>query len=381
MFPCVDACRDRLHSAGRSLGDPGKYNGRGRPVAVGGRPVEAAFLATLHAEPNDETTWLALADWLEEDGQADRAELVRLVRRLRTLPVMSRTRERARLENRVAELLDVGVPPVVPEVVNSIGMRLALIPPGRFRMGSPDGEAGRGPDEGPLHEVEITWPFYLGIFPLTQDQYQDVMGSNPSYHRSWGGGYLASTERGMAWVETENRGAFPVEQVSWEDAMVFCDRLSEQAGGTPARFLYRLPSEAEWEYCCRGGACSSTPFHIGRSLSSSQANFNGDPYGGADTGPSLGRACRVGCYRPNAFGLYDMHGNVWEWCSDWYGKDYYKKSPTRNPQGPVGGSSRMVRGGGWDCTGEACRAAQRFWLTPGFRSFSLGFRVAAVPHE
>jgi uncharacterized protein (TIGR02996 family) len=143
--------------------------------------MEAAFLQALHADATDEATWLALADWLDEDGQGERAELVRLVRRLRTLPVMKRTKERARLEDRVAELLNAGVGPVVPEVVNSIGMRLALIPPGRFRMGSPAGEKERSKDEGPLHEVEITRAFYLGVFPVTQGQWQRVMGDNPSY--------------------------------------------------------------------------------------------------------------------------------------------------------------------------------------------------------
>jgi uncharacterized protein (TIGR02996 family) len=143
--------------------------------------VEAAFLAALHAEPNDEATWLALADWLEEDGQADRAELVRLVRRLRALPVMRRTKGRAALEDRVAELLNAGVQPVVPEVVNSIGMRLALIPPGRFLMGSPPDEAGRREDER-QHEVEITKAFYLGVYPVTQGQWRAVMGYNPSFY-------------------------------------------------------------------------------------------------------------------------------------------------------------------------------------------------------
>jgi uncharacterized protein (TIGR02996 family) len=129
--------------------------------------VEAAFLAALHAEPNDEATWLALADWLDEDGQADPAELVRLVRHLRALPVMRRSKDRARLEDRVAELLDTGVRPVAPEVINLIGMRLALLLPGRFLMGSPSGEKERGSDEE-AHAVELTKPFSLGVFAVTQ---------------------------------------------------------------------------------------------------------------------------------------------------------------------------------------------------------------------
>jgi uncharacterized protein (TIGR02996 family) len=333
--------------------------------------VEAAFLAALHAEPNDEATWLALADWLEEDGQADRAELVRLVRRLRPLPVMERTPERAALEDRVADLLNAGVRPVVPEAVNSIGMRLALIPPGRFRMGSPYGEKERGGDEK-AHEVGITRPFYLSVFAVTQGQYHAVMGDNPSAFQPGGeeGGLVAHLDH----------SALPVDSVSWEEARVFCRALSSLPEEGLAGRRYRLPSEAEWEYACRGGASSSAPFCFGESLSSRQANFNGAwPYGGAEEGPSLGRTCPAGSYRPNAWGLFDLHGNVWEWCSDWFAEDYYGKSPAQDPLGPSNGSYRLFRGGGWSHGGGSCRAAYRRGGTPSLRYVALGFRVAAVP--
>jgi uncharacterized protein (TIGR02996 family) len=334
--------------------------------------VEAVFLAALHAEPNDEATWLALADWLDEDGQADRAELVRLVRRLRTLPVMEVTPERAEMEARVAELLNAGVRPVVPEVVNSIGMRLALIPPGRFRMGSPSGENERGGDEE-AHEVGLTRPFYLGVFPVTQGQWLRVRGDNPSY--------FCATGEGREEVEGLDTGDFPVEQVSWEDAQAFLAKLTARPEEKEAGWTYRLPSEAEWEYACRGGASSSTPFCFGRSLASAQANFDGAyPYGGAEKGPSLGRTCPAGSYRPNAWGLFDLHGNVWDWCSDWYAKDYYGKSPAQDPLGPSSGSFRVVRGGSWgDAGGRDCRAASRSGSAPSSRDYYLGFRVAAVP--
>jgi uncharacterized protein (TIGR02996 family) len=198
--------------------------------------MEAAFLQALHADPTDETTWRALGDWLEEDGQGQRAELVRLVRRLRALPVMKRTKERARLEDRVAELLNAGVQPVVPEVVNSIGMRLARIPPGRFRMGSPASEAERRMDE-PQHEVGITGAFYLGVFPVTQGQWQAVMGSNPSSFSASGGG--------KKHVPRQDSGNFPVEQVSWEDAQAFLKKLAARPEEKQRGWVYRLPSEAE----------------------------------------------------------------------------------------------------------------------------------------
>jgi uncharacterized protein (TIGR02996 family) len=335
--------------------------------------VEAVFLDTLHAKPNDELTWLALADWLDEEGQAGRAELVRLVRRLRTLPVMEVTPERAALEARVADLLNAGVRPVVPEAVNSIGMRLALIPPGRFRMGSPAGENERGGNEE-AHEVELTRPFYLGVFPVTQGQWQRVMGTNPSY--------FCATGEGKEAVEGMGTGDFPVEQVSWEDAQAFLANLAARPEEKEKGWPYRLPSEAEWEYACRGGASSSTPFCFGRSLASAQANFNGEyPYGGAEEGPSLGRTCPAGSYRPNAWGLFDLHGNVWEWCEDWYADDYYGKSPAQDPPGPSKGSGRVFRGGSWLNYGRYCRAAFRRGDSPSFRYFYLGFRVAAVLRE
>jgi uncharacterized protein (TIGR02996 family) len=213
--------------------------------------VESVFLSALHAEPNDETTWLALADWLEEDGQADRAELARLVRRLRALPVMEVTPGRAALEDRVAHLLNAGVRPVVPEVVNSIGMRLALIPAGRFCMGSPSGEEGLWSIKEPAHEVEITRRFYLGVFPVTQGQWLRVMGNNPSR--------FCATGSGRERVKGLDTSDFPVEQVGWEDAQAFLAKLTALPEEKEAGWRYRLPSEAEWEYACRGGASSSTP--------------------------------------------------------------------------------------------------------------------------
>jgi uncharacterized protein (TIGR02996 family) len=328
--------------------------------------MEEVLLQALHADPADDTARLALADWLEEQGDP-RGELLRLHLALRR-PAPGT--DLGACEGRLRELLASGVRPCVPLLTNSVGLQLALIPPGAFLMGSPDSEADRSPDEGPQHEVELSRPFYLGVYPVTQAQWQRVMGRNPSYFRSGAGG-----KKQVRGLDTRD---FPVERFSWEDAVSFCAKLSELPEETRAKRLYRLPSEAEWEYACRGGAASSTPFHLGTSLSSTQANFNGNfPYGGAAKGPSLQRPTPVGSYHPNAWGLYDLHGNVWEWCADWYADDYYKQSPRRDPPGPPEGSNRVFRGGSWDYHGRYCRSASR-WLGPARRSFNLGFRVALV---
>jgi formylglycine-generating enzyme required for sulfatase activity len=170
-----------------------------------------------------------------------------------------------------------------------------------------------------------------------------------------------------------------VEDVSWNDAVEFCEQLSEMPEEKRAGRVYRLPTEAEWEYACRGGASSSKPFSFGDSLSSTQANFDGNyPYGGADKGPYLARTTRVGSYEANAFGLYDMHGNVWEWCADWYDQNYYKDSPRNDPKGPATSTSRVLRGGSWLDVGRVCRAAFRYDFEPGDRNFIIGFRVVLV---
>jgi formylglycine-generating enzyme required for sulfatase activity len=160
----------------------------------------------------------------------------------------------------------------------------------------------------------------------------------------------------------------------------FCTKLSGLPEEKQKKRVYRLPTEAEWEYACRGGATSKNPFHFGKSLSSDQANFDGNyPYGGAAKRTYLERTCKVGSYQPNGFGLYDMHGNVYEWCSDWYGKDYYGKSPKRDPEGPSEGSVRVIRGGSWCDFGQYCRSAHRNINGPTDRDYYLGFRLALVP--
>jgi formylglycine-generating enzyme required for sulfatase activity len=252
------------------------------------------------------------------------------------------------------------------EVTNSIGMKLKLIPTGKFKMGSPAGEPEREPLEKgseTQHEVEITQPFYLGKYLVTQAEYERVMHDNPSHFSADGDG----------------KEKTPVDNVSWEMAQKFCNALSELPDEKAAKRTYRLPTEAEWEYACREGGRSLTPFYFGNSLSSTQANFDGNyPYGGAPKGPYLQRTTPVDKYPPNKLHLYDMHGNLWQWCQDWYGKDYYQNSPPKDPQGPDHGDRRVSRGGSWDGDGKLCRAAFRNWSAPDNGGYDAGFRVVLV---
>jgi formylglycine-generating enzyme required for sulfatase activity len=254
-------------------------------------------------------------------------------------------------------------------IENSIGMKFTLIPAGTFLMGSPPEEKQRSKDEE-QHEVELTRPFYLGVFPVTQAQWRTVTGTNPSHFCATGAG--KEDVQGIATDE------LPVEQVSWEDVTAFLERLAALEPERQAGHRYRLPTEAEWEYACRGGAAGYQVFYYGNVLSATQANYNGNyPYG-VDRGPYLERTSAVGSYQPNGFGLYDMHGNVWEWCADWYDKGYYPNSPRSDPAGPSTGSDRVIRGGSWDCFGQRCRSAWRNGVAPTSRHEYLGCRAVLV---
>jgi formylglycine-generating enzyme required for sulfatase activity len=243
---------------------------------------------------------------------------------------------------------------------NGIKIQLVRIEPGKFRIGSPPGEEGRRDDEE-QHEVEITEPYGIGVYVVTQAQYRQVMGMKPSLFSPKGEGVYRDKVNGL------NTDDFPVENVSWDDVMDFCRIVSLRSGVKDKGWIVDLPTEAEWEYACRAG--TETPFHFGDSLSSQQANFNGNsPYGGAAKGPSLGRTTQVGSYPPNAWGLYDMHGNVAQWCKDRY---------DNNNQDKVGrdGANRVARGGYWLFEAKSCRSASRHSVEPWRRTAGIGFRV------
>jgi len=232
------------------------------------------------------------------------------------------------------------------------GMTLIELPPGRFTMGSADTEAGRNGDET-LHDVEITRSFLMGQHEVTQQEWRIVMGTSPSRFGTCG-------------------PRCPVENITFDEVQQFLSKLNARAEA----LRYRLPTEAEWEYACR--ASTTGPFGTGENLTTAQANYNGtQPYGAFPPGEFRQKTAPVGTFPLNPWGLADMHGNVWEWTSDWYGP--YAETAVANidPHGPAAGEKRVIRGGSWFFDANSARCGLRYTHAPQDKGFSLGFRVAA----
>ena len=246
-------------------------------------------------------------------------------------------------------------------------IKFCWCPAGRFKMGSPPNEPERRPGEDQV-EVMLTRGFWMGKYEVTQGQWKRVIGAFP--------GELSAGEG-------DN---FPIYNVNFAEAEEFCRKLTENAhrsGELPKEWEFRLPTEAQWEYACRAGTTTATAF--GDKLSSKQANFEGEPYNGAEEGPSLKRTAPVGSYPPNSWGLHDMHGNVFEWCRDWYhaklpgGVDPDLYSANKSAQhNRTGSLSRVRRGGCWADKGWPCRSAFRLRFEPERRADHIGFRIVAV---
>ncbi len=227
-----------------------------------------------------------------------------------------------------------------------VKLELVLIPAGEFMMGSPDSDGTASSDERPPHLVRITKRFYLGKYLVTQEQWEAVMGINPSSVKG-----------------PKN----PVEQVSWDDCQAFLTKLNDKLGPKGGKFV--LPTEAQWEYACR--AKSTTKYYFGDEEKQLGQYAWYIDNAGSKTHP-------VGEKKPNDWGLYDMYGNVWEWCQDWYDAGYYAKPAAA---GPATGSLRVVRGGGWDGPAWNCRSASRVNSRPEARDGDLGLRVCRIPAE
>ena len=300
-----------------------------------------ALLASLHADPTDRTAWLALADCLEESGEDARAELLRAQVTINEGVVGRRrkfTKERLRCQHRAQELLAAGVRPCVPTLSFALSRRVrfeaALVPPGTFVMGAKRTETNTFGDERPRHLVTITKPFYLGIYPVTQAQWSALTRSKPSRFRG------------------DDR---PVDQVNVEDADRFCQQLGKKIGRK-----VRLPTEAEWEYACRAG--TMTRFASG---DSAETLKGAGWYDLEETQP-------VGQLQPNGWGLYDMHGNVWEWTLDHYAR-YHAEDQT-DPLAIADPSLRVARGGSFSNPPFVCRSACRIGFAGGGRNDFIGCR-------
>ena len=236
-------------------------------------------------------------------------------------------------------------PPLRLDLGAGVVLEMRMIPAGTFVMGSPPDEEGHNDDEIE-HEVSISRPFYMGQYLVTQEQFERVMDFNPSYFRE---------------------SNLPVEMVAWFDSYLFCEMLTKRFGRP-----FRLPTEAEWEYACRAG--TTTPFHTGAAVTTQFANFDGKfTYGNGPQGLSRWKTTPVDAFPPNPWNLHDMHGNVWEWCGDWYG--HYDDHAVVDPTGPAEGDIRVLRGGSWFHGPADCRSAQRDALDPGRRHSLYGFRV------
>jgi sulfatase modifying factor 1 len=402
----VDACRDGIVDRDRGVRSRGI---QGRVVAL---PEDTAILFSCRAgqksderdalkhgvftyailealrdaqQTNRDLTW----DWLVASTKDTMAALIEADRQK---PIGAGAGGRIVLGHR----------PITPDLITTRagGIKLKLIPAGTFQMGSPDDDKDTNNDEKPQHEVRIS-AFYLGVTEVTRGQFRrfvDETGYKTEAENDGKGGYGWNEEK-KTFEQAPNytrlnpgfeqTDAHPVVNVSWNDAVAFCEWLSRVEDQT-----YRLPTEAEWEYACR--ARTTTKYFSGDDPESLATVANVADGTGKAKYPDWTWAISArdgfvytapaGQFSPNAFGLYDMHGNVWEWCGDGYDAEYYKRSPGEDPSGPAQAGGRVIRGGSWRSHSFSCRSAfrlkftedYRFHISPGFRRSNLGFRVARV---
>jgi formylglycine-generating enzyme required for sulfatase activity len=253
-------------------------------------------------------------------------------------------------------------PPPAGFTVERVGLKLVRLDGATFTMGSPEDEIGRGPEEGPAGEVTVSGPFFMSATEVTNSQFAQVTGRSPAQ--------LAV--RASSKISAE----MPVESVTWDDTVEFCKKLTDLDRNRRPGWAYRLPTEAEWEYACRAG--TTTPFASGEKLMPGVAAVftpaEADPLAAGELPRPPAMPGRVGQTEANGFGLFDLHGNVWEWCGDWYAKGY-PPGPRTDPKGPEIGDLRVVRGGAFNDAAAKCRSASRRGVAPDRRETNIGFRV------
>jgi formylglycine-generating enzyme required for sulfatase activity len=356
-------------------------------LAKSGDPAYSTLAAEDLKAPEQDAARLKLADaWWDLAQKAEARERESMLLRAgywyEQLGSIDDALTRTKVENRQAQIAKLGRalggPAPKQTTTNSIGMRFVLIPAGEFLMGATPEENAwameeekkrnvspwfldRISNELPQHPVRLSRPYYLGTYEVTQSEYEQVMGVNPSSYSARG--------QDAARVVGQDTSRFPVNGVGWDDAMEFCRRLAALPKEVAARRMYRLPTEAEWEYACRARStgkwcCGDDPTAIHEYAWLQET--------------SRGRTHPVGEKKPNAFGVYDMHGNVWEWCSDRLGRDYYRRSPAVDPIGPAKGGEHILRGGAWPNIPSYCRSAFRSYSGPTDHGPGHGFRVVLV---
>jgi formylglycine-generating enzyme required for sulfatase activity len=360
-------------------------NGISREVAEGIISVLAKILKDDGKGEEETIQEIIMLEKVAKDGniraQYNLGVLLRKLKRFEEAAEWLELAMRNELELHTEFVQRNGEKPLVTHAMTdqSISSSMVLINGGNFIMGSPKSEKGHKNNEYPQHPVAVS-SFYMEKYQVTQKEYQELTEMNPSRFKG---------------------DMLPVEGVSWYDAIAFCNALSMRENLTPVYTIdksrcdpdnlsredgvqwlviwnrnangYRLPTEAEWEYACRAG--TTTPFSTGNNITTNHANSNGNyPYNNNAKGRYREATTPVGSFEPNVWGLYDMHGNVWEWCWDWYGK--YSREGQTNPTGPASGAYRILRGGSGGNYGDSLRSAMRISSTPSKRSYYIGFRLA-----